>query len=296
MRLENSELRAFRAVVEQGGFRRAAEALHLSQSAVSQAVAGLEAKLGLPLVQRGKNLGLSDAGRRVFDHAVEVLGREQQTLEDIARLRNGARERLSLAISGAINYFHAQELISAYYAQNPAVTMHVQELPSRSMIYAVLGGQVELGLGPFQKQMSAFHTVPLYEDTRHLVVGPRHPAFEAMIAGDAAAIRRTPLIASALDNPEMRPSIQRLRDQFSAVWEVSSLSLRIHMVEQGMGVTFLDRRLLKEHPRCRELHIMDDLSFGRIDKRVGLYYRANLALSSAARDFIALCEAHWRAG
>ncbi|WP_116368188.1 LysR family transcriptional regulator [Parahaliea mediterranea] len=294
MRLENSELRAFRAVVEAGGFRRAAEALHLSQSAVSQAVAGLEAKLGLPLIQRGKNLSLSDAGRRVFDHAVEVLGREQQTLEDIARLRDGARERLSLAISGSINYFHAQELISAYYAQNPAVTLRLQELPSRSMIYAVLGGQVELGLGPFQKQMSAFHTVPLYEDTRHLVVSPRHPAFDAMIAGDAGALRRTPLIASALDNPEMRPSIQRLRDQFSTVWEVSSLSLRIHMVAQGMGVTFLDRRLLKEHPRCRDLHIMDDLSFGRIDKRVGLYHRANLSLSPAARAFIALCEQHWQ--
>lgn len=294
MRLENAELRAFRAVVEEGGFRRAAEALHLSQSAVSQAVAGLESKLGLPLVQRGKSLTLSDAGRRVFDHAVEVLGREQQTLEELARLRDGPRESLSLAFSASINYFHAEQLISAYYKQNPAVTMHVQELPSRSMIYAVLGGQVELGLGPFQKQMSAFQTVPLYQDTRHLVVSPRHPAFEAMAAGDAGALRRTPLIASALDNPEMRPSIQRLRDQFSAVWEVSSLSLRIHMVEQGMGVTFLDRRLLDEHPRCRQLHIMDDLSFGRIDKRVGLYYRANRTLSDSAREFITLCEQHWR--
>ena len=45
MRLENSELRAFRAVIEEGGFKRAAAALHISQSAVSQAVAGLEAKL-----------------------------------------------------------------------------------------------------------------------------------------------------------------------------------------------------------------------------------------------------------
>ncbi|TXS94046.1 LysR family transcriptional regulator [Parahaliea maris] len=294
MRLENAELRAFRAVVEEGGFRRAAEALHLSQSAISQAVAGLESKLGLPLVQRGKSLTLSDAGRRVFDHAVEVLGREQQTLEELARLRDGSRESLSLAFSASINYFHAQELISAYYALNPSVTMRVQELPSRSMIYAVLGGQVELGLGPFQKQMSAFHTVPLYQDTRHLVVSPQHPAFEAMVAGDAGALRRTPLIASALDNPEMRPSIQRLRDQFSTVWEVSSLTLRIHMVAQGMGVTFLDRRLLDEHPRCRALHIMDDLSFGRIDKRVGLYYRANRTLSDSAREFITLCEQHWQ--
>jgi len=294
MRLENSELRAFRAVVEEGGFRRAAEALHLSQSAVSQAVAGLEAKLEAPLILRGKSLALTDAGRRLFEHAVDVLGREQQTLEEIAQLKQGKRETLSLALSASLNYFHGQELMSAYYRQSPHVTMRIQELPSRSIIYAVLGGDVELGLGPFQKHMSAFATVPLYQDTRHLVVSARHPAFEHMVAGDESALKRTPLISSALDNPEMRPSIQRLRDRFSTVWEVTGLSLRIHMVAEGMGVTFLDGHLLREHPGCRDLHIMDDVSFGRIDKHVGLYHRANLALSSAAREFIALCEAHWR--
>ena len=63
MRLENSELRAFRAVIEEGGFKRAADARHISQSAVSQAVAGLESKLGMTLVQRGKELLLTDVGK-----------------------------------------------------------------------------------------------------------------------------------------------------------------------------------------------------------------------------------------
>ena len=96
-----------------------------------------------------------------------------------------------------------------------------------------------------------------------------------------------------LDNPDLRPSIARLRDQFSAVWEVSSLSLRIHMVEQGMGVSFMGRELLNEHPQCRGLAIMDDVSFGRIDRQVGLYYRAGKTLSDSAADFIALCQRHW---
>jgi DNA-binding transcriptional LysR family regulator len=91
----------------------------------------------------------------------------------------------------------------------------------------------------------------------------------------------------------MRPSIARLRDQFSTVWEVNSLSLRIHMVEQGMGVTFIDRKLLQEHPSCADFHIMDDISFGSIAKQVGLYYRAGRHLSISAKNFIALCERFW---
>ncbi|MCB1697804.1 MAG: LysR family transcriptional regulator [Pseudomonadales bacterium] len=293
MRFENSELRAFRAVVEEGGFKRAAEALHISQSAVSQAVAGLEAKLEAPLIQRGKELRLSDIGKRLFEHAVDMLREEQQTLEDIAHLKQGNAETLSLALSASINHFYAPQLISAYYQENPQTRMKIAELPGRSIISEVLSGNAELGLGPFQKQMSAFSTIPLYSDSRHLVVSHRHAHYPEMVRGDEQALKLTPLITSALDNPDMRPSILRLRDQFSTVWEVNSLSLRIHMVAEGMGVTFIDRKLLQEHPACTDLHIMDDVSFGSIAKQVGLYYRAGKVLSASARNFIALCERYW---
>ncbi len=294
MRLENSELRAFRALIEEGGFRRAADALHISQSAVSQAVAGLEFKLDAPLVQRGKDLRLTDIGRRLFDHAVDVLSDEQQTLEDIGQLKQGKTETLSLALSASVNRFDAPALISAYYKDNPRTRMKVAEMPSRSIISAVLSGNAELGLGPFQKDMVAFEALPLYADSRHLVVSPSHPQYADMINGDESALKLTPLIASALDNPELRPAIQRLRDQFSTVWEVSSLPLRIHMVEEGMGVTFIDRKLLETHPSCANFRIMDDVSFGRIDKQVGLYYRTGKNLSGSAKSFIALCRRYWQ--
>ncbi len=293
MRLENSELRAFHAVIEQGGFKRAADALHISQSAVSQAVAGLESKLGSTLVRRGKELRLTDAGKRLFEHAVDVLRDEQQTLEDIANLKRGRTETLNLALSASINRFYAPQLVSTYYSENPRTGMKIAEMPARNIIYAVLSGSVELGLGPFQKDMAAFESVPLYSDYRHLVVSPRHPQYQQMIRGDEGALKLTPLITSALDNPDMRPSIARLRDKFSTVWEVSSLRLRIHMVEQGMGVTFIDRKLLREHPMCADFRIMDDVSFGRIYKQVGLYYRAGRQPSASARNFIGLCERYW---
>ena len=294
MRFENSELRSFRSVVEESGFKRAADALHISQSAVSQAVANLEAKLDTPLIVRGKELKLTEPGKRLFDYAVEVLREEQQAIEDIAQLKQGKRETLNLAMGASINRFYGPELVSAYYQENPRVRMKVVEMPSRSIIYAVLSGSVELGLGPFQKHMPAFERIALYDDTRHLVVSPKHPRFLAMLGGDEEAIQQTPLIASALDNPELRPSIQRLRDQFSTVWEVTSLSLRIHMVEQGMGVTFIDRKLLEEHPQCQGFKIMDDVSFGGIDRQVGLFFRAGENLSDSGQRFISLCQRYWK--
>ena len=293
MRLENSELRAFRAVIEEGGFRRAAEALHISQSAVSQAVAGLEAKLDTPLILRGKEQQLTAAGKRLFDHAVEVLREEQRTLEDIAQLKRGQTEVLNLAMSASINFFYGEQLIGRFCTANPGSRVKLSDLPSRSIIYAVLSGSVDLGFGPFQRHMPAFDTLPLYRDSRHLVVGPRHPEYAALAGGDASALGRTPLIAATLDNPDLRPGSQRLRDQFKSVWEVHSLRLRIHMVEQGLGVAFLDRKMLLEHPHCRDFRIMDDISFGSIEREVGLFYRSGGVLNRSCREFIALCEEFW---
>jgi LysR family transcriptional regulator, benzoate and cis,cis-muconate-responsive activator of ben and cat genes len=293
MRLENSELRAFRAVVEQSGFKRAAERLHISQSAVSQAVAGLEAKLETPLILRGKELKLTDSGKRLFDYAVEILREEQRTLEDIAQLRQGQSEVLNLAMNASINYFYGERLLGTFYQHHPQTRLKLSDLPSRSIIYAVLSGAVDIGFGPFQSHMPAFETVPLYRDSRHLVVSPRHPEYQAMISGDSSALKRTPLISAALDNPDLRPAIARLRDQFSTVWEVQSLRLRIHMVERGMGVAFMDRKLLLEHPRCGDLQIMDDVSFGSIEREVGLFYRSGQILNRSGQRFVSLCEAFW---
>ena len=166
-------------------------------------------------------------------------------------------------------------------------------MPARNIIYAVLSGNVELGLGPFQKDMAAFESLPLYSDSRHLVVSPRHPQYQQIIRGDERALRLTPLIASALDSPDMRPSIQRLRDQFSTVWEVSSLRLRIHMVEQGMGVTFIDRKLLQEHPDAGSFESWMMCHLVVFTNRWAFIIAPDGSPASGARHFIALCQRFW---
>lgn len=296
MKIESGELRAFCAVVEENGFGRAAERLDISQSAVSQAVANLEAKLEAVLLQRGRQPRLTEAGKRLFDYAVMALREEQDALADIDRIKRGETAHLSLALSSTINRFYAPQLVSLYARRWPHTRLHIEELPSRSIIYAVLAGRAALGLGPLQKHMEAFHCLPLYRETRHLVVSPNHPLREAIVAGDKKALRRTALITSALDDAEMRPAIQRIRDHFSTTWEISSLSLRIHLVDQGLGIAYLSSKLLEENPICREFQVAEKLAFGSIERQVGLYYREGRALTESEQHFLDLCREFWGSG
>src|SRR5689334_6234157 len=114
MRFEHVELKTFQTVVEANGFNRAAERLHVTQSAVSQTIAGLEAKLDTVLIKRGRQLALTEAGRRLLDYASMMLQQEQQAIEDIAQLKHSERQTLNLAINSTINRFYAPQLLSEF--------------------------------------------------------------------------------------------------------------------------------------------------------------------------------------
>jgi len=77
MQIERQEIRVFAAVVEEGGFGRAAETLDVSQSAVSQAIANLEHKVNTALLIRGRKLELT-----VPEGHVVVLGDNRMRAKD----------------------------------------------------------------------------------------------------------------------------------------------------------------------------------------------------------------------
>lgn len=91
-------LEAFSAVVECGGFERAGSALGLTQSAISQRLKLLEARLGQPVLVRGPELSPTPLGRRLLNHFQQVSLLEQDLYGDIPGLGTGTA-RLRIAIN-----------------------------------------------------------------------------------------------------------------------------------------------------------------------------------------------------
>ncbi len=291
MQIERNEIRCFHAVIEAGGFSRAAERLDISQSAVSQAIANLEHRLGTVLLRRGNPPQLTEAGIRLLRFAETMMHEERETLTDIAQIKSGARSTLSLAMSPAANARFGVALLKDFSERNPLTRFKVVVAPSREIVYGVSEGRWELGFGPLQHSMPDYFAIhACFSETRRLMIAADHPSRDALRRDPLGTLRTLPLVTSFLDDLARRPSGDRLRNAFASVWEVSHMDLRLALVAEGKGVTYVSD-LVTHLPA--NLVPIEGLPFSGIDRQVGVYYLKHQPMSQAGARFLALCRERW---
>lgn len=141
------QLKTFIAVAEREHVTRAAEALNLTQSAVSAAVASLERELGAKLFSRiGRGIALTEAGLLLLSEARAILGRVQSATLAVRELSDLKRGRITLKASQTIaNHFLPPKLVR-FHAAYPGITLEVLSGNSAEVERAVANGEVELGL------------------------------------------------------------------------------------------------------------------------------------------------------
>jgi DNA-binding transcriptional LysR family regulator len=129
-----------------------------------------------------------------------------------------------------------------------------------------------------------------FSENRQLMISRNHPSREALLRDPQATLRTLPLVTSFLDEIARRPSGDRLRNAFASVWEVSHMDLRLALVAEGKGVTYVSDLATDLPP---ELVPIEGLPFSRIQRQVGVYYRRHQPLSQAGARFLALCRERW---
>jgi DNA-binding transcriptional LysR family regulator len=180
--IDVQRLRVLRAVAEHGSFNRAAAALHLTPSAVSQQVAALERSLGTPVVLRStRGVSLTESGRVMVEAASAIAAELRHAREQIDRLAVG-RPTLTIATftSGGRQLLPAA--LAAFAADHPEVELTVLEREPEESLPMVRQGSADLALayhfdGPLPAlpgDRSGLHWTPLLDDPLWVVLPTGH--------------------------------------------------------------------------------------------------------------------------
>ena len=141
------QLRVFAAVADTGSFRAAARRLSRVQSAVSHAIANMEAQLGVPLFDRaGHRPVMTPQGQALLANARDILLRVDALRARAQGLGEGVELTLSLAVDTLFPIEHAGAALARMRAAYPSVAIRVSVLPLGGPVEALLDGTHTLGI------------------------------------------------------------------------------------------------------------------------------------------------------
>lgn len=241
--MEMSQLRTFRAVAETLNFTRAAERLHLTQSAVSHQIKSLEEELGEPLFIRAKRgVKLSQAGKIALEYVQRILDDAEALRERISGREQSpvGRVRVAAATQAFVHLF--APLFESFMDTHHGIDLTFRTTVSTEQTVAdILNGAADVGFASLAVYSPNLQVTKLFEDELLLVVSKDHKLAKKRVA-TVAEIQQEKLILF-----ERGASIRRATDHFfdqigvrpDLALESNDTYFIKRMVERGLGASLL---------------------------------------------------------
>ncbi len=241
--MEMTQFRTFRAVAETLNFTRAAERLHLTQSAVSHQIKALEEELGEPLFIRAKRgVKLSQAGKIALEYVERILDDTEALRERIAGRERSAVGRVRVAAATQAFVYLFAPLFESFMDAHPGIDLSFRTTVSTEHTVAdILNGAADVGFASLAVYSPNLQVTKLFEDELVLVVSNEHKLAKKRSA-TVEEIQKDKLILF-----ERGASIRRATDSFfdqigvrpDLALESNDTFFIKRMVERGVGVSLL---------------------------------------------------------
>jgi DNA-binding transcriptional LysR family regulator len=287
--MERRQLECFVAVVDEGGFTRAADALNIAQPTLSQAISSLERSLGARLFDRiGRGVSLTAAGEALVDPARRALRDFAVAEESVSRVRGLVAGHLDVAAIPTLAQPLAT-LVGKFRTRHPHVVVRSPELDAGSSVEtAVASGVCELGLTELPVTASGLVALTMGEQPFKLVappktrVGARVPLARFAVFDFVATPQGTSSRAR-LDEALRKGKVAEPRVRV----EIGNRDALIALVLAGAGAAFLPEPMAEQ---ARKLGARVADTDPVISRRYGLIHRA-APISPAAQAILSLVRA-----
>lgn len=255
-------LRTLAEIAERGSFSAAAEALGISQPAVSQQMRALERDVGETLIDRsGRGVQLTDRGRVVLRYAQRMLALSDEFHRELADSEGELHGALVVVSSTGLGEHMLPLLLGGFRAEHPRVSVSLHIEATSTVIDRVLAREAELGVVGAVRPHRALVYEPFLRDRLILAVPAGHRFAGRTV--ELAELVREPLILQqpgagvrAVIEEELRRAGIRPRDLFVAM-ELGLQESAKAAVEAGFGVSFLSQLAVERELRLGTLATAD---------------------------------------
>lgn len=249
MHIEFRHLRTIQAIHEAGGLARAADQLHITQSALSHQIKGLEDQAGVELfVRRSKPLKLSAAGMRLLRLAQQVLPQVQALQAEFDGLRAGRSGRMHIAIECHACFEWLFPVLETFRKTWGEVDVDIRPGLAFDALPALLKEEVDVVISSDPEDLSGVEFVELFDYAPVFVAARAHPLADKPYV-DAADFRGETLITYPVERSRLDVFSQLLipaKVEPSAIRQVELTAVILLLVASNRGVAVLPDWVVRE--------------------------------------------------
>jgi len=287
--MEIDQVETFLAVATFGGFHRAAEALRISQPAVSARIKALEQSLGIRLFSRSRGgLTVSEAGRIFRPHAEQLLRIASLARQAVHELQPGTSPGpLQIAAALSISAYFLPDVLHRFQRAHPNVIISIRPGHSKEVLDLVLNDEAEIGLAR-SLQHPEVETISLRDDPLLLVEHPKRGAAHPRRA-PLQEVANWPLIFYERGSSDWTLTHSLFRSAGlvpNVALEVDSIETAKRMTERGLGLSFLPQLAVGREIRSRRLIVVKLLDAEPLHRSLDVIHPRHRPLRAEAQTFL----------
>lgn len=289
--MELYQLEAFEAVAARGSFTRAAEALHLTQPAVTRQIAALETELHTRLFDRlGRTVQMTDAGQALHRYSEQIVRLEREAQHAVAEVGAGAAGRLTVGASSTLATYVLPSLLRTFRESHPRVEIAVHTGVSARVVEMVMTNEADLGLVTADVHERSLSSIVLTDYETRVVVYPAHTL------ANRHTISAAELAGSTLIHMESGTNLRTYVDRLlsaagveeQVAMELDNVEAIKRMIEAGLGISMLPEVAVRTEVESGRLVALPIADVPQAKRQIRLVRRQDKFFSASMKAFMDL--------
>ncbi|ARU60777.1 LysR family transcriptional regulator [Tumebacillus avium] len=243
-------IKSFHLILKYGSFNRAAEELKYAQSTVTMQIQKLESDLGVQLLERGKKIRLTEAGRLFYEQSLQILKNVEQLQTDLADLQVGAAGSVRLGVTEPTASYRLPEILKSFFSSFPRIKIAVDIANTPTLSERLQRGELDLALCSAPEQGGDLYFEPLLNEEFAVLLPENHPLADKEVLALHDLQNQRLLITSATC-PYRRKLELLLHETGSRpadTMEIGSMTALKYYVKSDLGIALVPKIVLDPAP------------------------------------------------
>ena len=281
-----NDLQAFRAVAELGSFRKAAEAVSISQPALSRRIDKLEEALGVRLFERTtRSVTLTTIGRAFAPSAEQLLDDLDAALLGLRDVSSSRLGHVTIACVPSVAYYFLPNIISDYRRRFPRIRIKLLDSSANEVLAAVIAGEADFGVSFMGSQDAEVEFKVLMQERfvaacrrDHPLAAKKRVTWDEFYEHQYVSVDKTSGNRLLLDQ-----ALLAVAPRAPSVCETRHVTTMLGLVEAGIGIAAVPSMAMpgRDHPVLTSVPLVEPV----VKRRVGIVRRRGRPLTPAAQAF-----------